>query len=41
MNGASAQEEKAVEDIAYTVYAGKDSLPSTTIWLPGLIDVIT
>jgi hypothetical protein len=29
--GASAQEERAVEDIAYTVYGGKDSLPSTTV----------
>ena len=39
--GASAQEERAIEDIAYTVYAGKDSLPSETVWSPVLINAIT
>ena len=39
--GASAQEERAIEDVAYTVYGGKDYLSSATVWSPVLIDVIT
>jgi len=29
--GASAKEERAIEDIAYTVYGGKNSLPSIIV----------